>query len=61
MPDPIAVLRKMHRWTKPGGYIVAQECDFGTVESYPEMEAAAEFREGIVRRVRTPYGKRSWA
>jgi ubiquinone/menaquinone biosynthesis C-methylase UbiE len=41
--DPVAVLRKMFSWTKPGGYIVAQDYDFRTMDIYPRLDAWTEF------------------
>lgn len=40
--DPVAVLRKMYGWTKPGGYLVIQEYDFSSWGIYPRSEAAVE-------------------
>jgi len=42
LKDPIAILRKMLRWTKPGGVVVVQEYDFRTWDPYPAHEAMAE-------------------
>lgn len=33
--DPLAALRKMYAWTKPGGYVVVQDYDMRTVDLYP--------------------------
>jgi len=40
--DPIAVLRKMYAWTKPGGYVVVQEYDFHSWGIHPRIEAWEE-------------------
>jgi ubiquinone/menaquinone biosynthesis C-methylase UbiE len=40
--DPVGVLRKMHRWTKPGGYIAAQDYYCRTMNLYPKSEAGSE-------------------
>jgi ubiquinone/menaquinone biosynthesis C-methylase UbiE len=53
MRDPVAVLEKMHGWTKPGGTIVAQEFDFGGIAVEPPCPAMGEFNrmfEGVFRR-----------
>ena len=52
MQDPVAVLEKMHLWTKPGGVVVAQEFDFGAIAIEPPCPAMAEFNrvfEGVFR------------
>jgi ubiquinone/menaquinone biosynthesis C-methylase UbiE len=49
---PVAVLEKMHAWTKPGGLLVAQEFDFGAIAVEPICPAMAEFNrvfEGVFR------------
>ena len=33
--DPISILKKMLKWTKPGGYLVVQDYDFRTTDIYP--------------------------
>jgi ubiquinone/menaquinone biosynthesis C-methylase UbiE len=40
--DPIAVLRKMYAWTKPGGYVAVQDLHACTMNLYPKSEAGAE-------------------
>jgi ubiquinone/menaquinone biosynthesis C-methylase UbiE len=40
--DPVGVLRKMYRWTKPGGYIAAQDYYARTMNVYPRRDAASE-------------------
>jgi SAM-dependent methyltransferase len=40
--DPMALLRKMYRWTKPGGYVAVQEYYLRTVNLYPKLEACSE-------------------
>lgn len=52
MPDPVATLEKMHRWTKPGGVIAAQEFDFGSIAIEPRCPPMTEFNrlfEGVFR------------
>jgi len=40
--DPVAVLRKMYGWTKPGGYVAVQDLHVRTINLYPKLEACAE-------------------
>jgi ubiquinone/menaquinone biosynthesis C-methylase UbiE len=40
--DPVALLRKMYRWTKPGGCIAIQEYHVRTINLYPKLEACSE-------------------
>jgi SAM-dependent methyltransferase len=40
--DPVAVLRKMYRWTKPGGYVAVQDLHVCTMNLYPKPEAGSE-------------------
>jgi ubiquinone/menaquinone biosynthesis C-methylase UbiE len=40
--DPVALLRKMYRWTKPGGYIAVQDYHVRTINLYPKPAACAE-------------------
>ena len=50
--DPVAILEKMHFWTKPGGIVVAQEFDFGSIAVEPLCPAMTEFNrlfEGVFR------------
>ena len=50
--DPVAILEKMNFWTKPGGTVVAQEFDFGSIAVEPLCPAMAEFNrlfEGVFR------------
>jgi ubiquinone/menaquinone biosynthesis C-methylase UbiE len=42
LKEPVAFLRKMMRWTKPGGTIVVQEYDFESWEAYPKLDEMAE-------------------
>lgn len=52
MQDPVAALEKMFLWTKPGGVLVAQEFDFGSIAVEPLCPAMAEFNrlfEGVFR------------
>jgi len=41
--DPLAMLRKMFAWTKPGGYVVVQEFDVRAWGLYPGLEAWDKF------------------
>src|SRR5665809_60483 len=50
MQDPVAAIEKMSLWTKPGGTLVAQEFDFGSIAVEPPCPAMAEFNrlfEGV--------------
>ena len=50
--DPVALLEKMHDWTKPGGVVIAQEFDFGSIAVEPLCPAMGEFNrlfEGVFR------------
>ena len=52
MRDPVAIIEKMAAWTKPGGMVVAQECDFGAIAVEPTCPAMGEFNrvfEGVFR------------
>jgi ubiquinone/menaquinone biosynthesis C-methylase UbiE len=40
--NPVAVLRKMYGWTKPGGYVAAQDYYVRTMNLYPKVEAGSE-------------------
>lgn len=40
--DPVAVLRKMYSWTKPGGYVAVQDYYARTMNLYPKLEACSE-------------------
>ncbi|MEM7127839.1 MAG: methyltransferase domain-containing protein [Chloroflexota bacterium] len=42
LDDPVAALRKMMRWTKPGGVVVVQDFDFRAWGTYPPHEAMNE-------------------
>jgi ubiquinone/menaquinone biosynthesis C-methylase UbiE len=42
LKEPVAFLRKMMKWTKPGGTIVIQEYDFQSWEAYPKLAEMAE-------------------
>ncbi len=43
MPDPVAILEKMYRWTRPGGVVAAQEFDFGSMTIEPICPSMTEF------------------
>jgi SAM-dependent methyltransferase len=52
LSDPVALLEKMHHWTKAGGYVAAQEFDFGGMAIEPLCPAMIEFSrlfEGVFR------------
>jgi len=52
MRDPVAILEKMVAWTKPGGVVLAQEFDFGSIAVEPTCPAMGEFNrvfEGVFR------------
>jgi ubiquinone/menaquinone biosynthesis C-methylase UbiE len=40
--DPVGVLRKMYRWTKPGGYVAVQDYYCRTMNLYPRLDAGSE-------------------
>jgi ubiquinone/menaquinone biosynthesis C-methylase UbiE len=40
--DPVGVLRKMYRWTKPGGYVAVQDYYCRTMNLYPKLDAGSE-------------------
>jgi ubiquinone/menaquinone biosynthesis C-methylase UbiE len=40
--DPVALLRKMYSWTKPGGYLAVQDYYVRTVNLYPKLDAHSE-------------------
>jgi len=42
LKEPVALLRNMMRWTKPGGVIVVQEHDFNSWETYPKLDEMVE-------------------
>jgi ubiquinone/menaquinone biosynthesis C-methylase UbiE len=46
--DPVAVLRKMLGWTKPGGYVAVQDLYVRTVNLYPKLEAYSELMRVII-------------
>jgi ubiquinone/menaquinone biosynthesis C-methylase UbiE len=41
--DPLALLRKMYSWVKPGGCLVAQDYDLRVTDIYPRLATWAEF------------------
>jgi SAM-dependent methyltransferase len=40
--DPLALLRNMYRWTKPGGYIAVQDIHTRIANLYPKPAALSE-------------------
>ena len=45
--DPLAVLRKMYAWTRPGGCIVVQDFDMRTIGLYPKFGTWGEFERVV--------------
>jgi SAM-dependent methyltransferase len=54
--DPVALLRKMYSWTKPGGYIAIQDYHCRTVNVHPKLEALSE----VVRVVFETHERSGW-
>jgi SAM-dependent methyltransferase len=54
--DPVALLRKMYRWTKPGDYIAVQDYYVRTLNLYPKLEAAFE----LVRVINETHEREGW-
>jgi ubiquinone/menaquinone biosynthesis C-methylase UbiE len=54
--DPVALLRKMYSWTKPGGYIAIQDYHVRTINLYPKLEALSE----VVRVVVETHERSGW-
>jgi ubiquinone/menaquinone biosynthesis C-methylase UbiE len=50
--DPLAVLRKMYGWTKPGGCIVVQDFNAHPGDCYPKAEFLEELEKIISRTAR---------
>ncbi len=46
--DPVAVLRRMYRWTKPGGSVAVQDLYVRTINLYPRLEACSELLRVIL-------------
>jgi ubiquinone/menaquinone biosynthesis C-methylase UbiE len=46
--DPVALLRRMYRWTKPGGYIAVQDYQLRTMNLYPKPAACSELMRVVV-------------
>jgi ubiquinone/menaquinone biosynthesis C-methylase UbiE len=46
--DPVAVLRRMYRWTKPGGYVAVQDLYVHTINLHPKLEACSELLRVIL-------------
>jgi SAM-dependent methyltransferase len=42
--DPVAVLRRMWRWVAPGGCLVVQDYDMRSVDAYPALAVADEWK-----------------
>jgi ubiquinone/menaquinone biosynthesis C-methylase UbiE len=43
--DPLALLRKMYSWVKPGGGLVTQDYDLRTLDIYPRPAMWSEFEK----------------
>ena len=41
--DPVAMLRKMYAWTRPGGVLLVQDWDCRTMDILPRLATWAEF------------------
>src|SRR5215475_8462288 len=46
--DPVALLRKMYSWTKPGGYVAVQDLHVSPINLYPKLEACSELLRVII-------------
>jgi SAM-dependent methyltransferase len=46
--DPVALLRKMYSWTKPGGYVAVQDFYACTANVYPKPEACSELVRVVI-------------
>jgi ubiquinone/menaquinone biosynthesis C-methylase UbiE len=46
--DPVAVLRRMYRWTKPGGYVAVQDLYVRTMNLYPKLDVWSELMRVVV-------------
>src|SRR5260370_29094002 len=46
--DPVAVLRRMYCWTKPGGYVAVQDLYVRTANLYPKLQALSELMPGLL-------------
>jgi SAM-dependent methyltransferase len=44
LSDPVAALRRMWRWTAPGGHLVVQDYDLRGVDAYPPLDVVDEWR-----------------
>lgn len=45
--DPVATMRKMYTWTKPGGHIVVQDYDTRTIDIFPKLESWEELNRVV--------------
>jgi len=43
LKDPLAMLRKLYKWTKPGGVMIVQDYDFRSVDIFPRFPTYPEF------------------
>jgi ubiquinone/menaquinone biosynthesis C-methylase UbiE len=46
--NPVAVLRKMYGWTKPGGYVAVQDLYVRTINLYPKLDVYSELMRVIL-------------
>jgi ubiquinone/menaquinone biosynthesis C-methylase UbiE len=47
VPDPVALVRKLYAWTKPGGILLIQDYDARTLEILPGLASYAEFERVV--------------
>ncbi len=47
LKDPLAILRKMYRWTKPGGVMIVQDYDFRSIDVFPRFPTYPEFEKVV--------------
>jgi SAM-dependent methyltransferase len=47
LPEPVAMLRKLAAWTRPGGILVVQDYDMPTIDIWPPLRAWGEFERVV--------------
>lgn len=52
LADPVSALRKMFRWTKPGGSLVVQDYDMRTLDFFPAHEPWVEARRVLLSAIK---------